>query len=506
MTDVIAGPRAATGTAAAALVRRRPAWLMPLLVACPGAGLVVGLTLPGLSARPLWHDEYITWYAATLSPGDLIRLLRHIDAVLGPYYAFMHGWVSVFGDSEASLRLPSVLALAAAAGLTSVVGARLFGPWTGTAAGLLFAVLPGVSRYGQEARPYGLAVLGTVLATLLLLRAFDRPSWSRWAWYAAALFGIGLAHCVALTVVIPHALAVYLAARQRRDFRIWRWAAVVVAAASALLPIIAKGSQQSAAISWIEVNWTNVVQFPGRVFGGAAVATLVIAVALLAAGMQRRTNGGTILVLLTWALGPVLFCLVTFPVLHLFLYRYLLFTLPAWCLLAAGLAPMLARRMPGQAWLATPFAAVVIALVGYVGVPAHHAVRQQAITLEPDFRAAAAMVAANVRDGDGIAYVQADRNGRYAFAYELRDRPRPRDVFVATSSQQLGTFGVAECKEPVRCLGDTKRIWLVAAAPGSAGTYSPMPRAIAQLLRDTFVSEQRWTFTDVTVVLLTRHR
>ena len=107
-----------------------------------------------------------------------------------------------------ALRLPSVLAMAGAAGLTAVLGRRLFGAPAGLLAGLLFAVLPGTSRYAQEARPYALVTLFAVLAMVLLVRALDRPGRLRGSFYAAAVAGLGLAHLLALSLLAAHAVVV----------------------------------------------------------------------------------------------------------------------------------------------------------------------------------------------------------------------------------------------------------------------------------------------------------
>jgi mannosyltransferase len=65
----------------------------------------------------------------------------------------MHLWVSLLGASDVMLRLPSVLAMAASAGLTARLGTRLASPRVGLLSGLLFAVLPTTSRYARRHVP-----------------------------------------------------------------------------------------------------------------------------------------------------------------------------------------------------------------------------------------------------------------------------------------------------------------------------------------------------------------
>ncbi|WP_344751063.1 glycosyltransferase family 39 protein, partial [Micromonospora olivasterospora] len=200
------GGRAARRSASAPL-RSVPVWLAPAL-------LTSTVALVGIDRAQPWRDELATWSAATRPLGGLARLAGTIDAGTVPYYLLMHGWLALAGDSATALRLPSVLAMAGAAGLTAVLGERLLGRRAGLIGGVLFAAVPGTSRYAQEARPYAFVALFGVLATLLLVGALDRPGWRRWAGYAAAVAALGLAHLVALSLLAAHAVAVL--ARHRR--------------------------------------------------------------------------------------------------------------------------------------------------------------------------------------------------------------------------------------------------------------------------------------------------
>src|SRR4051812_3006314 len=84
-----------------------PWWLLPGVLML-GVG-VVGATRPVLS----W-DEIATADAARRSVPQIWHLAHHIDGVFAPYYLLMHLWTAVVGDSVLALRLPSILAMAAA--------------------------------------------------------------------------------------------------------------------------------------------------------------------------------------------------------------------------------------------------------------------------------------------------------------------------------------------------------------------------------------------------------
>jgi mannosyltransferase len=100
------------------------------------------------------NDEVATRWAALLPLRALVHLLSNVDAVHGLYYLLMHGWVAL-GSSPVALRIPSVIAMAAAAVLITIIGRRLTGSgWAGLFAGLIMALTPSISFYAQTARSY----------------------------------------------------------------------------------------------------------------------------------------------------------------------------------------------------------------------------------------------------------------------------------------------------------------------------------------------------------------
>ena len=123
---------------------------------------------------------------------DIARLARNLDAVISPYYVFMHFWIFLFGDSDLALRLPPLLATALGVGVVAGLGRRLAGPGTGIVAGLLLSPVPMLSFQGLQARPYGFTLLCTMLATLTLYRALDNPSWRRWSVYGLCVLLVGV--------------------------------------------------------------------------------------------------------------------------------------------------------------------------------------------------------------------------------------------------------------------------------------------------------------------------
>ena len=469
------------------------------------AALAVGIT--GAADREMWNNEYATWHAATLSMGHLRLLLANTDLVHSVYILFMKGWIHFLGDTPLMLRLPSVIAVSLAAGSTALLGRRLAGTPAGVVAGLLFALIPAVSRYAQEARSYAIVTLGVTGTMLLLLRALDRPSRWRWILYGAGLLLTGLVHFVSMTAVAAHLLFV-VRGTNGDDARRYRWAGTVGAVGLGLIPLLSFASRQSASISWIKADTDAVRTFPQQMFLSWYAAGILCGLAVLGIVICWRDNRHAVAMLATWALLPPVFVYVTYPVLHLFLARYVLFTMPAWALLAGvgvcGLARIFPRRARGWVWILP--AILVLPGFAYLVLPDQRAVRESPVAGQPDYRAAIDAVRRGMRPGDGIVYNDVFGKlsdlAREAVDYEMRDGARPRDVFLYVTSVDRGSYSAAECADPSPCLGETTRIWLISTTY-STGPLDGMAPLETKLLRSYHVlSDQR--FPGVRLQLLSR--
>lgn len=462
----------------------------------------------GIGDRQLWRDEQASWWASRLSFPDLWGLLDNIDVVFAPYYTYLKLWTGLFGDSELALRLPSLLWMAAVAALLGLLGRRLYDAPTGLLAGLIVAVLPTASRYAAEARPYAQTMAVTIGATLLLLRALDRPRPRRWAWYALAVAAVGLSHLVALAVLAAHALLVVGEVRgQDRRIVVRRfrpWLVAVTVGVALVVPVAAKASLQSHQIRWIpKPELLDAIRLPGALFGNRAVSIVLLSLALGGFLVSRWPS----LALGTWALLAPALTFVTFDQLQLFYHRYLLFTVPAWVLLAAAGTIWVARlgratATPGpRALLQSALAGVIVLalLVGY-GLHTHRFVRTDLVEDEIAFRQVAEFVRTNARAGDGIAY-GGYRYLRRAVAYELRHEPRPIDVFLAVTPERNNWYHAEECRPAADCLGEIGRIWLVTTR-GGEDPLSQEPRDRRRLFRDRFTVAQVTEFHRVRVVEL----
>jgi mannosyltransferase len=426
-------------------VGRTLAWLIPAV-----AMLVAGQW--GIARPVLGWDEMATWSAAQRPVPKIISLIENIDGVLAPWYLFMHWWMGVFGDSHVALRAPALIAMTISAALVARLGTRLLGPTGGLIAGLLFVAMPSVNRYAQDARPYGLVVLFATLSTLLLLRAVERPGWPRWLPYALGVVFLGLSNVLALLLVVGHAVLVgwrFAQVRQRR-LLLW-WGAAAGAGVLPALPLLWLAMpQHDAMLDWIHVyDWRVAVAAPGDIFGTTVVGLFVLGLALLARPRERHLFAG----LVAMAVVPPAALLLASIGSHVWVPRYVLYTVAFWALLAAYAL----RNVPVRAVIA-------VALAAAVAMPAQVELRGVTTHIGPDNRLAATILRAHAQPGDAILYAKADlwstRNG---IEYYLGDQA-PRDVLLYRSRVVNDSLLDTDCPDAAACIGDTQRLWLYRCA------------------------------------------
>ncbi|MEU3453511.1 glycosyltransferase family 39 protein [Micromonospora sp. NPDC006766] len=306
--------------------RRVVAWLAPAL-------MMAVLSLAHAGRPGLRVEEAVAWRAATSSWRDIL----HSGSTATPYHLLIRAWAEAFGASASALRVPSLLAMTAAAALVAATAARMFGPGTGLLAGAIFAVLPTSARYAQEAQPYALALFAAVLATSLLRPAIERPTLRRLVGYGGSIVLLGLCHVVGLLLLAGHVWTV-LAFRRKAAAR---W---LVAAAAGLLPAAAllwSGWGRDTRIGPVSHPSPQLLaELPGQLFGTAAVGAVLLGLALFSLPLRYPAA-----IYSAWAVVPPLALLLVAQATPIWDPRYLLFTLPAWATLGAvALARLPARR------------------------------------------------------------------------------------------------------------------------------------------------------------------
>ena len=125
------------------------------------------LRLYHLGFHDLWCDEvYSVKYA--VYPWD------NWNAPL--YWVLLHFWIKIFGISEFSLRLPSLIFSFLSVIATYLLGKTLFNRKVGIWAGIFIALSPFHLWYAQEVRDYSMVLFLGLLSSYLLFKALTEEN------------------------------------------------------------------------------------------------------------------------------------------------------------------------------------------------------------------------------------------------------------------------------------------------------------------------------------------
>jgi mannosyltransferase len=310
------------------------------------------------AGRPsLWYDEGATISAsASRTLPELWKLLGHIDAVHGLYYLLMHGWFAIFPPTEFWSRVPSCLAIGAAAAGVVVFTKQFSVRTTAVCAGAVFAILPRVTWAGIEARSSALSVAAAVWLTVLLVSAVRRNRPWQWLLYALVLMlSILVSINLGLLVLVYAAMLPLLAPKKSRKSPVIWWAVSSVAALGTMTPFVMFAHNQVFQVAWISgLNRNLILDVVHRQYFDHSVPFAILAGVLIVAAIAARLAGapgpgdGTRRLLLAsaaWIVIPTAVVLIYSAAVEPIYYpRYLILTAPAAAVVLAVCIVTIARK------------------------------------------------------------------------------------------------------------------------------------------------------------------
>jgi mannosyltransferase len=471
-------------------------YLVPVAVAA-------ALVLVHWSDEPFWRDEVATVSVAGRPLTETVRVLVNGEFNGSLYYLLINPWISLFGDGESAVRLPSLLFTLAGIAAAVHLSRTLWGLTAAAVTGAILASSQFLLSYAGEARTYALATALAPVATMLFVRAVEREEQRDWLLWAIVCGALVYAEALAaLLVAVQLCSLVCLESWRRRGLGRGVGALAVIVTPLIAVTVISGGEGQT---SWIpQFRLVDLRLFATSVAGPAAVRLLFAAVALAAVGLlgrelirHRRSEATWRMALpVMWAVLPVIALAVISLRKGLFIDRYLLFTLPGFAVMAGGVVastPAAAGRAAAAILLLACFALAV-------ADPPWELERTE------DLRAAAAFVANGTRPGDGIAYSPAF--SRVGLAYYLdRKSRRPVDIDIGRSAMDRGELFPGEQPASVvaRRLRAARRIWIVGYP---SVPWHPTPEPVAavapQILREGFDLVTRRPFGGIEIALYRR--
>jgi uncharacterized membrane protein len=307
----------------------------------------------------LWLDELGTWWVVKDGLGDAVHRALTFHGQSPLYYSIVWAARNVGGNSEAVLRLPSLIATAVSAVLLYRLARTLIGREAARFSVLVFATSNVAAFEASEARPYALATLAVIASTYALVRWLDDGRrWSPALVYALLAITVVWMHYLFALVLVAHAL--YALTRLRRgetEVPVRRLAAVAVIMTAGVVPLaIQLASLWDRRSSLSILSEGSVSAFALVLLPPVLVASIFLG-ALLARMSDRvriapvRARSSTVVLLAGWLLFPVvtLFLVSALTPVNFIWPRYFSSVGPAIALFAgwgiASLEPAAVRRM-----------------------------------------------------------------------------------------------------------------------------------------------------------------
>jgi len=266
--------------------------------------LLLGLFLRiyDLSKESIWYDEAGSVMYAELNIFQLLETVASHDCTPPLYYVILHYWIGLFGESEFTIRLFSVIISLSSIYVLYKVGTLLFNKNVGLLSSLILAVSSFHIYYTQEARSYGLMVLLTLLSFYFLIKILKKRKLAASIGYIIASILLMYTHLYGLFVVIAQnifLLTVFLFLHKTLELNFRKWILFQCALVIAYIPWIFFGLIKQ--ITFVQhYHWyaapkvTHIIKSFYEYSGSRSLLIVFLALSFLSIVSFKRTENGHI--------------------------------------------------------------------------------------------------------------------------------------------------------------------------------------------------------------------
>jgi uncharacterized membrane protein len=323
-----------------------------------------------LGTASLWFDEAATARVVTAPLGEFFLRFRTTENTPPLHYVILWIWTRVFGASEVSLRMPSVIAGVASVFLLYRLMRLLGGARSALIAALLLAVSSYQIYFSQEARAYELMVCLSLWSCCAFLRLMEENSRRNQILFITSTTLLLYTHLFSVFVIAAENIA-YLVAwvrRPRPKLKLSDWLGVQLATAAMFLPFIpvvwAWFSNRSGGF-WIKPMTLDEITASYLAYAGSAWLLCLMGLLGICGAMLYRHERTGVALLLSLLILPVVVPVVG-SVLGkpLFVARYGIVASPALCALAAWGMDLFKTRGPVMVMT------VLLTVLSFLGPPA----------------------------------------------------------------------------------------------------------------------------------------
>jgi mannosyltransferase len=439
------------------------------------------LRIVNLGSDSIWLDEAYSIQFAHLAPVQLLAETAASDVHPPLYYLLLHYWINLFGDSEASVRLLSVLFGLLAILMIYLVAARLFDRATALLSALLLSLSLFHIEFAQEARMYALLALLSLCSLHFFLKLFaDERRGVALAGYIVSTSLLMHTHVYGFFTIFAENLFFFSLYFSRRDtFRrlFARWLSAQAALVLLFVPWLSIMLQQFKRVQqgfWIPRPTLNFLRLTWMLYAGSTLLSFLF-IPLVALGFvappESRAQQTTeehlsappltekrlpfsgrekILLLLFWFVSPIFIPFVLSQFLSsIYLPKYTIVASVAFIMLAARGIMNIRRDRVRVALVA------VVLLLSLAGLRAYWSAPHK------DFwRESASYFDRTAHDGDLVLFNQG--NGQVPFDYYSK-RGGINKLPFPDYKTELTTENVAALLQQV--VAGHNRVWLVSSHP-----------------------------------------
>lgn len=149
----------------------------------------------------LWNDEYISWYISSKPLFSTFMNEVYQNCHMPFYYIYLKFWAFLFGDSDLSLRISSVVSGIFCIITAFFAGKELKDYKTGLMSAFLVTISGFMIYFSQEVRFYGLLTMFSFMSVLFFLRLLKNTSIPNYAGFFIFNILIMLTHTIGFVFV-----------------------------------------------------------------------------------------------------------------------------------------------------------------------------------------------------------------------------------------------------------------------------------------------------------------
>lgn len=316
----------------------------PLVWVAVATALSFAFATYNLGFRSMWFDEVISVNTVKEDWTTFWTNILELEAYQRLYLLLLKLWITL-GDNDTNVRFLSVIFSTASVPVIYLVGKELFDSRAGIFAAFFLGVNGFFIYYSQEARGYTLLLFLTLCSSYFAVRCVKSPTRKSWAGYTVFSVLAVYTHLFGVWILLNHAVSLFFLPRKMIDWKGISYSGLIIVIS--LLPILLFIAKTTVGqTDWIaKPTFKEIEQlllafagWPGNIGEFVYLLIYVIPATLLARSCVQQGfsfNTWRYAFIVIWLYLPIILVYSASMVKPMFVFRYMIITLPGFILFAA---------------------------------------------------------------------------------------------------------------------------------------------------------------------------